>query len=194
MIHHSTGQLHLHTYTNHVNPVGPRPILSPPSDTIQGVDINSVAHTFDGACSNNGRAGASQACGVFLGHGNEMNYPNVINYHRTTSQVAELLACSMALEKVWESHGNPFFYGTAVLKSDSAYVVRGITEWLPTWKCKGWINSQGRRVANCELWQTIDRQISELEGSGIRGQFWHVPRQYNQEADYLAKNPLCYRR
>ena len=45
--------------------------------------------------------------------------------------------------------------------SDSQYLVKGINEWLPNWKRKGWKNSTGKIVENINLWRLIDK-ILEL--------------------------------
>lgn len=80
-----------------------------------------------------------------------------------------------------------------VIKSNSEYVVRGVTEWLLKWKTNGRINSRGRAVANHDLWEMIDDKICEVEEDfNFRIQFWQVPREYNQEADELAKDALYW--
>src|SRR5690554_6915262 len=44
----------------------------------------------------------------------------------------------------------------AIVRTDSQYVQKGLTEWLPGWKRRGWRSSTGTAVKNTELWQTLD--------------------------------------
>ena len=46
--------------------------------------------------------------------------------------------------------------GAAVeLATDSQYVVKGMTEWLPGWLRNGWRNSKKEPVANQDLWREL---------------------------------------
>lgn len=42
------------------------------------------------------------------------------------------------------------------LLTNSAYMVEGMTRWLEDWKAKGWRRSDGKPVANPELWKRLD--------------------------------------
>jgi ribonuclease HI len=49
------------------------------------------------------------------------------------------------------------------LVTDSQYVAKGISEWLPNWKRQGWQRKekgQLKPVANVDLWQKVDSLIS----------------------------------
>lgn len=49
------------------------------------------------------------------------------------------------------------------LITDSQYVAKGITEWMPKWKAQGWQRKEGGRlkpVMNVDLWQKIDELLS----------------------------------
>ncbi len=49
------------------------------------------------------------------------------------------------------------------LVTDSQYVAKGISEWLPNWKRQGWQRKekgQLKPVANVDLWQKIDSLLS----------------------------------
>lgn len=152
--------------------------------------------SIDGACSNNGRGDAVMSVGVLWankGFERHYNCAQIVEYKRSTSQIAELLACKTALDLLEDRYetatDNPL-YGdrpNVVLKSDSAYLVQGITEYMPKWVANGFINSKGLPVANQELWQEVDRLLTLLETGGMRIQFWLVPREQNTEADALAR-------
>jgi len=46
--------------------------------------------------------------------------------------------------------------------TDSMYVKRGISEWLPDWKRRGWKTAAKKPVMNQELWEKLDALCSEL--------------------------------
>jgi ribonuclease HI len=49
------------------------------------------------------------------------------------------------------------------LVTDSQYVAKGIAEWLPNWKRRGWQRKEGNRlkpVMNADLWRQIDELIA----------------------------------
>lgn len=159
-----------------------------------------VAHSdylviaIDGACSNNGKAEARSSIGVFHGYNNDLNISCALDsFDRHTNQVAELEACSRALSNAiiiqaeW-TMANDHLSGI-VIKSDSEYVVRGLTEWLPKWKRNGWRNARGVPVANPTHFLRIERLVEELEKNSCV-KFWLVPREQNEMADILAKSAL----
>ena len=43
---------------------------------------------------------------------------------------------------------------TCVYVSDSEYLVKGMTEWLPGWQARGWRRKTGS-LENLELWQAL---------------------------------------
>lgn len=71
------------------------------------------------------------------------------------------------------------------LYTDSQYVQKGITEWLPNWKRRGWRTSGGGVVKNQDLWQALDREAArhEITWHWVRG---HAGDPGNERADALA--------
>jgi ribonuclease HI len=153
-----------------------------------------IAIAIDGAYSNNGNDRARSAIGVFHGYDSDLNisYP-LDGLDRQTSQIAELAACSKALsdalviQEGWEMSDDRL--KAVVIKSDSEYVVRGVTEWLPKWKKNGWKNAKGQPIANSTYFQLIERLIEILE-KDLSVKFWIVPREQNKIADSLATSAL----
>ncbi|MBT6319827.1 MAG: ribonuclease HI, partial [Porticoccaceae bacterium] len=47
------------------------------------------------------------------------------------------------------------------LSSDSTYVLKGIQEWMPNWKKRGWKTAAKKPVKNVDLWQKLDAVIGE---------------------------------
>lgn len=77
-----------------------------------------------------------------------------------------------------------------VIKSDSDYLVKGMTDWIYRWKRNSFVNQKGAAVVNADLFQDLDQSVEELNDLGVEVQFWHVPRARNVVADHLAKSAL----
>lgn len=72
--------------------------------------------------------------------------------------------------------------------TDSSYVAKGCTEWLPGWKRNGWRRkdgSQWKPVKNAELWQRLDELLQQhrVRFTLIRGHAGHAE---NERCDELA--------
>ena len=70
---------------------------------------------------------------------------------------------------------------------DSEYVRKGITEWLPGWKAKGWKTAARQPVKNVDLWQQLDALVQQgghaIDWRWVRG---HAGDPGNERADALA--------
>jgi ribonuclease HI len=71
------------------------------------------------------------------------------------------------------------------LFTDSQYLRRGLTEWLPAWRRRGWKRKDGA-LANKDLWQTLDQlaQQHEISWHWVRG---HAGNRDNERVDWLAR-------
>lgn len=69
-----------------------------------------------------------------------------------------------------------------IIKSDSEYLVKGITERIYTWMDNGWINSRNSRVTNWDLWELLLMHLDHVQSLGLEVLFWQVPWGYNREA------------
>ncbi len=98
----------------------------------------------DGACKRNGRPDASAGIGIWFGDGDSRNVSAKIP-GKQTNQRAELLAAIGALQALEPGD-------VAEIRSDSKYVIKGITEWIHNWKRKMW----NVAVVNLDLWQMLD--------------------------------------
>ncbi|MDZ4821146.1 MAG: ribonuclease H, partial [Planctomycetota bacterium] len=52
------------------------------------------------------------------------------------------------------------------LFTDSVYVGKGLSEWMPKWKANAWRRREGsqwKEVKNVDLWQQLDHLIAEHE-------------------------------
>lgn len=72
------------------------------------------------------------------------------------------------------------------LYTDSQYVQKGITEWLPGWKRRGWKTASGAAVKNQDLWRALDAASGEheIDWRWVRGHDGHAD---NERADALAR-------
>jgi ribonuclease HI len=136
--------------------------------------IESVIIYTDGACRGNpGRGG----WGVIL------SYKATVKElyggdEDTTNNRMELMAAIQALEALTKPC-------SVQLYSDSSYVLKGITEWMPNWKKRGWKTAARHPVKNVDLWQRLDTAIAQhnIEWKWVKG---HSGDKGNDRADALA--------
>ena len=73
--------------------------------------------------------------------------------------------------------------------SDSTYVLKGINEWLPNWKKRGWLTSGKKPVKNEELWKYQDslKRVHNIECHWVKG---HRGNLENELVDQLANKGI----
>ncbi len=74
------------------------------------------------------------------------------------------------------------------LITDSQYVAKGISEWMPNWKRQGWMRKEKGRlkpVVNLDLWQRIDPllQTHQVKVTHVLGHNGHPE---NEACDRMA--------
>jgi ribonuclease HI len=76
------------------------------------------------------------------------------------------------------------------LHTDSEYARQGVTEWMASWKRKGWQTSDKRPVANRDLWEALDAAIQRhrIEWLWVKG---HAGDPHNEEVDRLAVSMIA---
>ena len=72
--------------------------------------------------------------------------------------------------------------------TDSTYVAKGCSEWMPNWKRNGWRRRDGKRlkpIKNEELWRTLDELLArhQVEFQIVKG---HAGHPENERCDELA--------
>jgi ribonuclease HI len=100
---------------------------------------------------------------------------------QTTNNRMELTAALRALQALKEPC-------RVDLYTDSEYLQRGVSEWLPNWKARNW-KRKGGKLANLELWQTLDAALSchEVTWHWLRG---HAGHRQNERVDRLARRSI----
>jgi len=75
-----------------------------------------------------------------------------------------------------------------ILYTDSEYLKRGVTEWMPSWKRRNWRRKSGQ-LANADLWMKLDEEISrhEVIWRWVKG---HAGHPMNERVDKLAKKAI----
>jgi ribonuclease HI len=140
----------------------------------------------DGACRGNPGPGGWAALLRMGEHEREISGAETL----TTNNRMELTAVIRALEAL----KRPV---QASVYTDSEYVRRGISEWLPGWKARGWRTAERKPVKNQDLWQRLDELRSGHQidwhwvpaHSGVPGNE-RVDRLANEAIDALASQAL----
>ncbi|MGD2157365.1 MAG: ribonuclease HI [Anaerolineales bacterium] len=96
----------------------------------------------------------------------------------TTNNRMELTAAVQALESLKRPCQVDFY-------TDSEYLKRGISEWMPNWRQRGW-RRKGGKLANADLWQSLDKAAEnhQIEWHWVRA---HAGNRYNERVDRLAR-------
>lgn len=137
--------------------------------------MNDLVYIYtDGACSGNpgpGGWGALLRC-------RDKELELYGGEPATTNNRMELMAAIQGLEALKRP-------SKVALTTDSQYVRKGISEWLPGWIRKGWRTTSNAPVKNVDLWQRLDaaRSLHEVEWLWVKG---HAGHPENERADQLA--------
>mgnify|MGYP000034607331 CR=1 FL=1 len=139
------------------------------------VSLPQIEIHTDGACSGNPGPGG---WGALLRYGStekELSGGEPL----TTNNRMELLAAICALESLSKPCSIDLY-------TDSQYVQKGITEWLPNWIKRGWKNAKGEPVKNQDLWQRLSAasKLHHVDWHWVKGHAGHVD---NERVDGLAR-------
>lgn len=140
--------------------------------------MTSVIIYCDGACLGNPGPGGYAAL-LMLPH--SPHHERVVSgfEYETTNNRMELRAAIeglLALKKRC----------VVTVYSDSQYVVKGITEWMPGWQRSGFKNAHKKAIANVELWHDLleAAQAHEVTWRWVRG---HSGNEWNERVDEIAR-------
>jgi len=154
------------------------------ADRSRFVTIDDFVHVYtDGACPDNGKAGAKAGIGVWWNHDHTLNISRRVVGSKQTNNVAEIQAISMALTQAITA-GVPKLQ----VNTDSQFVINSVTQWIPGWKNKGWRTASGQEVKNKDDFIELDKIMQqkgsmEIRWNHVKG---HSDVEGNIEADKLA--------
>lgn len=128
----------------------------------------------DGACKGNPGPGGWGAWLIAGEHQKEL----FGGRRNTTNNQMEMTAVIEALSSLKRSC-------RIQLYTDSEYVLKGMTEWMPGWVRRGWRTAAGQPVKNVELWQRLGAlcALHEINWHWVKG---HAGHEGNEKADQLA--------
>ena len=139
--------------------------------------MNQVVIYTDGACKGNPGPGG---WGALLRSADGSEKELFGGERVTTNNRMEMMAVIQALSALKRPC-------EVTLHVDSQYVLKGITEWLPGWKAKGWKTASRQPVKNVDLWQQLDALVAgsghKIDWRWVKG---HAGDPGNERADGLA--------
>ena len=101
---------------------------------------------------------------------------------QTTNNRMELTAVIEGLRSLEQG-------STVRVYTDSQYVQKGISEWIHSWKRRGWLTADKKPVKNVDLWKTLDEtaRAHKVEWHWVKG---HAGHPENERADALANKGI----
>lgn len=153
------------------------------SDDNNSSPLPEVVIYTDGACDPNPGPGGWAAVMLLAGrHPQEL----VGSERHTTNNRMELRAAIEALAALRGPH-------RVHLYTDSEYLRRGITEWLPNWEKRNWKTSRHTPVKNQDLWRRLAHLMRhhQIHWHWVKG---HAGDCWNQYVDRLARAALSGKR
>lgn len=145
------------------------------------VEMARIDIFTDGGCS--GNPGPGGWAFVVLSDGQLITTSSGSNEH-TTNNIMELNAVINALD-VCTIMG----FSDVNLHTDSQYVKNGITDWIKSWKARGWKTASKDPVKNRELWEKLDGLNSKLNvtWTWVKG---HAGIKYNEMCDSMVRTEM----
>ena len=137
----------------------------------------------DGACSGNPGVGGWGA--VLLAEKNN----KIIKRKEISGGVVDTTNNQMELIAAIETLKALKKYTEICIITDSNYVKKGITEWLPSWKKNNWKTSSKKEVKNRNLWEELEELVNKnkVDWQWVKG---HAGNIENERADFLAREEI----
>lgn len=132
----------------------------------------------DGACRGNPGPGGWGALLRYQGHELEL-YGGEPDTTNNRMELTAAIQAFQALKRPTE----------AIITTDSTYVMKGITEWLPNWIRKGWRTAGNTPVKNADLWKQLAtaQATHQVQWLWVKG---HAGHPGNERADQLANRGI----
>ena len=161
--------------------VDPEKIKNIPAERqphLRGVVLNDEEITVytDGSCINNRKQNARCSGGIWLEEDSQHNKRIRVPGPNQSNQVGEIVAVVVALEKLPN-------YTPLTIKTDSKYVIKGLTTHLKEWEDRGWIG-----IKNQEWYKRaaylLRKRTAPMKFKWVKG---HNGELGNEQSDQLAK-------
>ena len=139
-----------------------------------GEDLKRVTIHTDGGCEGNPGPGGWAAVLEAGERRKEISGGAIA----TTNNRMEMQAAIAALEALKQPCEVEFF-------TDSQYLREGVTNWLATWKLRGWKTVGKQPVKNEDLWRALDTTVARhrIRWHWLKG---HAGHAVNERCDQLA--------
>jgi len=140
---------------------------------------NTTVEIFtDGACSGNPGPGGY---GAILKFGQKIKEISGFEPDTTNNRM-EMTAVIEALRQLKRPCN-------IIIATDSSYVIKGMTKWLPGWIRRNWLNSRKKPVLNRDLWELLIKlsRPHQTEWKWIKG---HDGHEENERCDELATQAI----
>ena len=133
----------------------------------------------DGACSGNPGPGGWAARILFSdGRIKEIGGAE----QETTNNRMELVAAIESLKLIQDKK----CLDPISLVTDSEYLLKGITEWIISWKRRGWKTAAKKPVLNQDLWIQLEKlNTTQINWEYTRG---HAGDPNNERCDHIAQS------
>jgi ribonuclease HI len=154
-------------------PASPETIVRAPRN--EEANLPETVIYTDGSCINNGEASAKAGSGVWYGDNDPKNASLRVPYPDQSNQTGELHAIIHAIQT------NPPDQAIHI-KTDSMYVIQGLTKNLEKWEDQGWMRTKHAPLfKNLVAWTRYRSNTTKI--TWIKG---HNGNKGNEEADKLA--------
>jgi ribonuclease HI len=140
------------------------------------VELSEVEIITDGSCLGNPGPGG-WACILRCGKHERVLQGGVPNATNNRMELAAAIEGLRALKRACQ----------VTVLTDSEYVRRGISEFLPRWKNNGWRNASGKVVVNQDLWEELEALVErhQVTWEHVRGHSGHPD---HERCDALANS------
>ena len=145
----------------------------------------------DGACS--GNPGPGGYAFIIMNENKDVLLKVSGSKSKATNNQMEMTAVLESL-KALEDMG--LSQKKLLLSLDSDYVRKALsdsadgTAWIKGWKKRGWRNSNGKAVANQDLWKEIDKEIAKFSDLTLQHVDGHADSDGNNLADALVNEQM----
>ncbi|XP_059476822.1 uncharacterized protein LOC132197507 isoform X1 [Neocloeon triangulifer] len=112
----------------------------------------------DGCCLNNGGFEPKAGVGVYFGNGHKYNMSEPLTNCKPTNNNAEIQAATLAVIVASGAGINKLNIHT-----DSQFLIKCMTEWLPRWLSNNWKTSSNKPVENKDQLELLAHHLEDIE-------------------------------